>query len=277
MKRDIVQEVTNRIVASLEDFLLIPWLKPWDGDAGYRSGYPISAQSGKEYRGINRLLLMMAGESDPRWITYKQAQKMGGNVRKGERGTPIVFWQFVNKTKDEENKFAFCKQYTVFNVAQCENLNIEPLEIKPMAENPGTVADELATKNNICVERKGDSAYFSPARDKIVIPALEAFESESAYASTLLHEMTHWTGHASRLDRTFGKRFGDQAYAFEELVAELGSAFLCAALGVEGKLQHANYISGWLDIMKSDKHAVFTAAREAQKAMDLLLGSEEGK
>lgn len=282
-KRDVAAEVTARIVEALEAGVA-PWAKPWKGDAGFSTGFswPKNAASGRSYNGVNVILLGMAGYADPRWLTFKQAKEMGGSVKKGEKGTQIAFWNFVEKEQKDGKikKIPFLRTFTVFNVEQCEGLDEAKLKAeapkeKSEAENPGTVADEIAERVGATVRRMGERAGYSPSRDMIVMPACEAFESETAYAATLLHELVHWTGHESRLNRSFGKRFGDAAYAAEELVAELGAAFLAASLGLEGKLQHAEYLGHWVEMLKGDKTAIFTAAKEAQKAMEHLLGATE--
>jgi hypothetical protein len=160
-------------------------------------------------------------------------------------------------------------------VEQCDGLSLEALTAPAHPAETGTVADEVARLAGAKVVRGGDRAFFSPSADVVNVPVLAAFRTPAEYDATLLHELTHWTGHEKRLARTFGKRFGDSAYAFEELVAELGAAFLCARLGVVGQLQHAEYLGHWAKVLKADKHAIFTAAREAEKACGLLLPVEE--
>lgn len=271
-RRDVVAEVTDRIVAALEAGTA-PWVKPWrDGEPNTPLGMPVNAHSGRPYSGCNILLLWASGYSDPRWMTFKQALARGGCVRKGEHGTPIVYWSFV--VRDEEDgpkKIAFAKAFTVFNVEQIDGLDIgAPPAVEP---STGTVADELAEHVGARVTRRGSRACYNRGTDAISMPPTKAFRSVAEYEATLLHELTHWTGHPTRADRQFGKRFGDDAYAMEELVAELGAAFLCARLGVEGQLQHASYIDSWIRVLKADKHAVFTAARQASTAMDILLAN----
>jgi antirestriction protein ArdC len=161
----------------------------------------------------------------------------------------------------------------VFNVTQCENLGLDTPEPVAKPVDAPSVADEVAARVGAVVSGGSDRAAYSPGLDRIVMPALSAFTDTAAYDATLLHELTHWTGHKSRLDRDFSKskRFGDDAYAFEELVAEIGSAFACARLGVDGQLQHASYLASWIKVLRADKYAIFSAAREAEKACDLLV------
>lgn len=281
-KRDVAAEVTAQIVEALERGTA-PWVKPWrDGvgpcaEFGGRVGLPSNAASGRTYRGINVLLLWAAafnkGYRDARWVTFNQAKALGGSVRKGEKATQIVFWKWL--VKDEglptEKRIPMARTFCVFNVEQCDGLQLDAPA--PAPEHVDGAADRVAESVGAIVRRGGDRAFYSPAIDFVQMPVAEAFRTRADYESTLLHELTHWTGHASRLDRNFAasKRFGDEAYAVEELVAELGAAFLCARLGVEGKLQHAEYLGHWARVLKADKHAIFTAAREAEKAAALLL------
>lgn len=276
-RTDIATEITERIVAALERGVA-PWVMPWTPTLRV----PSNAHSGKAYRGVNVLLLWMAAEQagygDSRWLTFKQALDLGGHVKKGEKGTRIVFWQFNEREETNEDgaietrKSAWCRFYTVFNVSQCEGLGLPGVE-GPRGE-PG-VAERVAAQAGARVLYGQSRACFWPDRDVIGMPERERFEAAEAFEATLLHELTHWTGHKSRLAREFGKRFGDQAYAFEELVAELGSAFLCAELGVEGRLQHAEYLGQWAAVLKADRRAIFTAARLAQQASEYLLARGE--
>jgi len=266
--KDTIAEVTARLVEQLENGVA-PWVKSWDG-AG-TVGFPVNAISGKRYHGANVVILWSRGYSDTRWLTFNQARSVGGSVRRGEKATQIVFWRFVKKNEgtDQESSFAVAKTFSVFNVAQCD-LPEGALDVASTSL-VSTTADELAARAGAVVRRGEPGAFYSPAGDTIGMPALDAFASPADYDSTLLHELTHWTGHASRCARTFGKRFGDSAYAAEELVAELGAAFMCALLGVEGKLQHAEYLGHWAKLLKADRYALFTAAREAEKAVEFLM------
>lgn len=284
--RDVCSEMTAKIVAALEAGVA-PWVKPWNGDGGapLASGLPRNAVTGRPYHGGNVLVLWCAGFSDPRWLTFKQALALGGCVRKGERGTTVCFWAPVSGKKatdaapDAEGgeettagrKRLMCRAYTVFNVSQCDGLTLD-------AETPAApaelgVADNVAARVGAKVTRGGARAFYSPSADAITVPVRAAFTDEGAYDGTLLHELTHWTGHKSRCDRDFSKskRFGDDAYAFEELVAELGAAFACAHLGVVGRLQHTEYLGHWAKALKADRFAIFTAAKLAEQACALLL------
>jgi len=277
MARDIYAEVTDSIIKALEAGTA-PWVRPWAG------GGPRNAITGHEYRGLNVLLLscrvMERGYADDRWLTFKQAQSNGGHVRKGEKSTMVTFWQF-NKLakKDAETgeettrSVPLLRVYHVFNVAQCDGLTLKAPEANVFDLTHDGARDTIA-KSGAVVYHYGDRAFYDPAGDRIVLPQVEKFQDEAGYWTTALHELTHWTGHAKRLNRVFGKRFGDDAYAAEELVAEIGSAFLCARLKIAGRLQHPEYVASWLKVLKGDKRAIFTASSAAQKAADLLAGSE---
>jgi antirestriction protein ArdC len=274
IKRDVYQEVTDRIVAALEAGT-VPWLRPWrDGKAG-SALEPFNAATGRAYNGINLLVLGTLPYAELGYLTFKQAQALGGSVRKGEKGVGVVYWQF-DKRKDEvtgEVKVVpWAKMYTVFNAAQCEGLDRAKLKM-PLAPVPGdTSVNVLAATAGAVVRHGGDRAYYTASGDYIGMPSVEAFRSREGYQATLAHELVHWTGHERRCARTFGKRFGDEAYAAEELVAEIGSAFICARLGVplEG-LQHPAYVANWLQVLKGDKRAIFTAASAAKKATGFLM------
>ena len=269
---DIYQTVTDRIITALEQGTA-PWLKPWaEGKCGTMG--PFNAATGRPYNGINWLVLGSGG-----WLTFKQAKELGGSVRKGEKGTQIVFWSFP-KIKDtetgEEKVVPFAKGYTVFAVEQCEGLNEAKLKAPAPITAGQTSINVIAAQAGAQVRHGGSKAFYSPSTDHVQMPSIDAFESADAYAGTLAHELVHWTGHQTRCDRQFGKRFGDDAYAFEELVAEIGSAFVCAQTGIplEG-LQHTSYVASWLKVLKNDKRAIFTASSQAKKAAEFLLEQEE--
>lgn len=294
MKKDIYQEVTNRIVAQLEAGTR-PWQRPWNvgnrvtvtGSLGY---LPLRA-NGAAYTSINVLLLLSTGyQGGTHWMTYNRAAVLGGQVRKGEKSTAIVFFKPL-KIEDKANPgktktIPLLRSYNVFNVAQIDGLperfyglpvkpvTVEEKQAQEIARN--AAVDAYVENTKAVIEHHGDRAFFTPAFDKIVLPPQERFTSTEGYYDTLLHELTHWTGHTGRLERTFGARFGDDAYAQEELVAEIGSAFLCAGLGItrpdDLRPDHADYIAAWLKVLKNDPKAVFQAAAAAQKAVDHLNG-----
>lgn len=272
---DLYQSVTDRIVAALEAGT-VPWVQPWRND---RSGgaLPHNAVTRRAYHGINVALLWMqeaaAGYASPQWLTFKQAADLGGNVRKGEKGTQIVFWRFRD-VKDSQTgeirKIPMLRTYYVFNVAQCEDIELRAAKLRP-AIGP-TEIDALVERTGANITHGGDAACYIPGRDAINMPNRAAFKTLHGYHSTLLHELTHWTGHASRCARDLSGRFGNQAYAAAELIAEMGSAFLCAALNVPHEsLQHADYVANWLQVLRNDNRAIFTAAKAAQVAADYIL------
>jgi antirestriction protein ArdC len=280
MSNALYTNVANRILASLENGIA-PWVKPWSATPG--KNVPQNAATSRPYSGCNVILLWLSHGrfTSPRFLTYKQATELGGHVRKGEHGFTVYFVKpMVSKPKagdaDSDGKsFMMLKAYTVFNVDQCENLPekiLNPAPIKPRHEDErDATIDEFiaATGCDYRDGKGGDRAYYSVNGDFVAMPVFEAFKSASLYYSTAFHELGHWTGHKARLDRTFG-RFGDRAYAAEELVAELTSAFLCAEFSVDGNLQHADYIGNWIALLKDNPRAFFTAASAAQKAADYL-------
>lgn len=275
--RDIYQEVTDRIVTAIEAGTA-PWLRPWRDDKSGSGMEPYNAVTGRPYNGINLLILGSAPYADLGWMTYKQAQELGANVRKGEHGTMVIFWKFdrhEDKETGEIKVVPFARGYTVFNVAQIENLDQLKLK-RPAAPIAGqTDMNAIATRAGAIVRHGGNKAFYSTNGDFVSIPSAAAFKNNEHYQATLAHELTHWTGNEKRCNRQFGKRFGDQAYAFEELVAEIGSAFLCAKLGVPMEsLQHPAYVANWLEVLKGDKRAIFTASSKAKEASAFLLKEE---
>lgn len=282
-RKDIYETVTNSIVEMLERGVK-PWAPQWSKSADGLLALPLRS-NGEAYRGLNLMLLWGSAEANgfraQTWMTFKQAKDLGGSVRKGSKGTPVVYWGRFDPKKDEakgddgeERGVLFAKQYTVFNVEQIDGLDAkwfeaaEPLpEVERIARAEAWVAGTGAE-----VRHGGNRAFFSPAHDFVQMPPAGAFTGIEAYYSTLAHELTHWTGHESRLGRTFGKRFGDNAYAVEELVAEMGAAFASARLGIasEPREDHASYLASWLKVLKADKRAIFTAASRAQAACDHL-------
>lgn len=278
--KDLYQEVTDRIIASLEAGAL-PWLKPWKAGKGTASGLPFNAASNRAYSGVNTLLLMMAGAdagySSDAWMTYKQAQERGGQVRKGEHGQRVVLWK-MRAVKDRDEKadegtgrmIPLIRAYTVFNLDQIDG--IEPPAIEAPEAGPEGLAraEAYIAATGAQIRHGGDRAYYTTGGDFIQLPHLAQFTDLASYYATALHELTHWTGADHRLARKYGRRFGDESYAAEELVAEMGAAFQCARLGIEGEVRHAGYIDSWLRVLKADNRAIFTAARAASAAADYL-------
>lgn len=281
-RADIYQEVTDSIVRQLENGVR-PWAKSWQA-AGPGFVLPVRA-NGERYRGINVLLLWGAAEekgfSSPHWFTFNQAKEMGACVRKGEKASKVVYFNRVSREIEtdagdrEEVEIPFLKAYAVFNAEQIDGLP-EKYQRKPLpredAPSPIPAAEEFFARVGVEIRHGGDRAYCSRATGHIQMPHLADFMDAESYYATLAHETVHWSGHECRLDREFGKRFGDQAYAAEELVAEIGAAFLAADLGlyVEPREDHASYLDSWLKVLKADKRAIFTAASKAQAAADFI-------
>jgi len=284
VKADVYARVTDRIIEAIEQGTR-PWLKPWStGNTAGRIERPVR-HNGTPYRGMNVLLLwgdaMDKGFQSPQWMTYKQAQELGGQVRKGETGSLVVYADRYTKTETDdkgqeaEREIAFMKGYTVFNTEQIDGLPAQyqhtPRPALPKMELH-EAAEAFFAGTGATVRHGGSRAFYVPSQDFVQLPAPEAFRDVESYEATKAHEFIHWTGHPSRNAREFGKRFGDSAYAFEELVAELGAAFLCADLGItpEVREDHAAYLAHWLQVLKQDKRAIFTAAAAAQRAADTL-------
>ncbi|MBO0717302.1 MAG: DUF1738 domain-containing protein [Rhizobiales bacterium] len=280
MSNNLYKAVTDRILASLEAGAA-PWVKPWSATPG--RNVPLNVISGKAYQGVNAILLWgnVGRFATPHYLTYKQAVDLGGHVRKGEHGFQICkVLQLVTKptgnaADDEARAFTTMKFYTVFNVDQCEGLPARVFETPEVTANhsderDATIDEFIAATRASYSETGGDRAYYNHGGDFVRMPLFASFKSAASYYATAFHELGHWTGHASRLAREFGKRFGDRAYAAEELVAELTSAFLCAEFSIDGELRHAGYIDNWIALLKDDAKAFFTAASAAQKAADFL-------
>lgn len=278
MKRDVYQIVTDRIVRLLESGT-VPWHKPWKGG----NQWPQNFVSRKVYRGINLFLLNSAGYASPYWLTFRQVQSLGGRVKKGEQSFPVVFWKiFKEEGDDEARPIPFLRYYSVFNVAQCEGINVPAIpaettsKFQAIAECEQVVAD---MPKRPTINHKGARACYSPALDAVSMPEAKLFESSEEYYSTLFHELVHSTGHVSRLNRkeiTEPIRFGSDPYSREELVAEMGAAFLCGHCEIENKTidQSASYIQSWLAKLKEDRKLVVHAAVQAQKACDFILSVE---
>jgi antirestriction protein ArdC len=280
-KRDHRQEVTDEIIRLIEAGTP-PWRKGWDTGI---LGVPVNAASHKPYRGGNILTLMASelkhGYNDNRWMTYKQASESGYQVRKGEHSTRVEYWQMVTANATDDNGDSATvidhkarpihKVYSVFNAAQVDG--IEPIERIELPEMERVLAvDEMVTRSGATITHDSTKAYYNILGDDIHMPPTHAFEGVSEYYGTLLHEMTHWTGHASRLDRTMKGDKKTSAYAYEELVAELASAFLTAETGIDTDRENsAAYIASWLRGLKDDKNLIFKAASAASKASDYIL------
>lgn len=275
--KDIYQAVTDRIIAELETGTA-PWVKPWSGEA---DPFPRNASSQRYYKGINVLTLgiesAVRGYASNQWLTFRQALQHGGHVRKGETSTPVVYFEPRVIEADDGDPVntkvvPMLKVFAVFNLDQTEGLAaLKQPAVVHAGFDPVVEADSLIERSGADVRHQGFRAFYSPASDLVYLPQKHNFADAGGYYATALHELTHWTGHGTRLDRQFGKRFGDSQYAMEELVAEIGAAFLSSHCRIDGQLQHANYINSWLSVLHRDKKAIFTAAAKAQQAADFLL------
>ncbi|MBP2278335.1 ArdC family protein [Sphingomonas sp. PL20] len=286
---DVYRQVTNRIIAELEAGRF-PWVQPWKASGTVAPGMPRNALTGRAYSGINVLILWATvierGYPSQSWLTFRQAIEAGGCVRKGERGTTVVYADRFTpegekvraaESGDDPRQVAFLKRFTVFNVAQCEGLR-EGLAADPVPlpdECAVPLAEEVIAASGIAFQIGGSRAFYAPGPDLVVVPPQAAFFDSINYYRTCLHELTHATGHKSRLARDLANAFGSEGYAREELVAELGSAFLCAALGIVPTVRHADYLASWLDVLRGDARAIFRAASAASKAADWLLARHQ--
>jgi antirestriction protein ArdC len=288
MRADVYQQVTNRIVADLERGVR-SWHAPWSVE--HVAGWPTRPlrANGIPYQGINVIELWAAakimGHVAPIWMTFKQAQELGGNVRKGEHGWRVVYVSKITRTESDPDTGAenpreipFMRSYTVFNVEQIDGLPAQYYAIIPKRPDPATRiahAEAFLAATGAEIRHGGGRAYYSPSGNYIQMPPFESFRYTESYYALRSHETVHWTRHPSRLERDFAqKRYGDEGYAMEELVAELGAAFLCADLGLtpEVRPDHAAYIASWIAVLRNDKRAIFTAASHAQRAVDFLHG-----
>ena len=281
-RKDIYTRVTDSIVAAIENgagAYRMPWVVRQD-----KGFSPISIATVKPYRGINTLVLWSQAQSksydSSLWGTYQQWQSLGGQVRKDEHGAPVVYWGSYDtkdcKEVDDDghSRHLFCKGYTVFNLSQVDGVKL-PKRLTPKLSDNERIEHAEAFFAGVGVEVRdgGNRAFFRPDQPAAVyMPGFNQFPDAGQYYSVLAHETTHWTSDKSRCDRQLGKRFGDEAYAMEELIAELGSAYTMAGLELElaPRQDHAAYIQSWLRVLKSDKRAIFTAASQAQKAADWL-------
>lgn len=288
MKADIYTRITDTILVQLEQGNR-PWRKPWNAEhAAERITRPLRA-NGIPYRGINVLSLWMEAEARgytaPIWITYKQALEFGAHVRKGERGSLVVYASKTTRTSTDpatgnetERDIPFLKGYTVFNVEQVEGLPAQYYATAHRTLDPVqriAAAEAFFSATGATINHGGNRAYYNVGQDFVQMPPFEAFRDAEAYYATLAHETTHWTRHEARLNRDFGRRrWGDEGYAMEELVAELGAAFLSSDLGLtpEVRTDHADYIGSWINVLGEDKRAIFTASAHAQRAADFLNG-----
>lgn len=280
----LYDEVTAKIIDQLEAGRL-PWVQPWGAVGGAALSLPRNGITGRRYSGVNILLLWGAviehGYPSQGWLTFKQALTAGGCVRKGERGTTVVYAdRFTPKAEqeraaregDEPGKVGFLKRFTVFNLAQCEGLGRVDPEPAPLPEQQAVPhAEALIVATGADFRVGGPHAFYDPLLDRVQVPPQPAFIDQINYYRTAFHELSHWTGHGTRLDRDQSGHRGGKAYAREELVAEMGGAFVCASLGVVPTVRHADYIGAWLEVLREDNRAIFRAASQASKAADFLL------
>jgi antirestriction protein ArdC len=290
-RADFYQRVTDKIIRDLEQGTR-SWIKPWTTSSGQTAAARPLRHDGTPYRGVNVLILwseaIECGYTSAKWMTYRQAQALGAQVRKGEHGATVVYAKTIERAEDDPEtgketveRIPLLRAYTVFNTEQIDGLPNEPTPqpavIEPASSRIDRV-DAFITATTATIVHKSNRACYIPSTDRIEMPAYRQFidtatsSTAEGYYATVLHELIHWTSPKHRCDRDIGKHFGDNAYAREELVAEIGAAFLCADLGIalEPRSDHAAYLASWLTVLKSDKRAIFAAAAMAQKAVDWL-------
>lgn len=302
--RDIYQEVTGKIVTALDQGVA-PWIKPWSSSGtayvGNHQPYPINAITRRPYSGANLPLLWaearLQGFTQDRWLTFNQAKKAGGHIRKGEHSALAVFYKPMVREEQTEpgqpvldengqpkvTHFGLLRTHFLFNIEQTEGLEMLNDTLLKTEQSdpfqPNSAAENLLLSSGArIVHRPADEAFYHPFRDLIQLPTKAQFHDEGGYYATALHELTHWTGHHSRLQREGVMSdcpFGSPGYAFEELIAEMGAAFLCAYAGIQGELRHEGYIDFWLGLLKADKRAIFRASGKARSASEYVLNLEQ--
>ena len=283
-RNSLYQEITGKIIADLEQGR-VPWVQPWSNVAA-PLGLPKNAATSRPYSGINILMLWCAvaerGFTAQNWLTFRQALALGGHVRKGEKGATVVYAdRFIPKRErcraaeegEEPEAIPFLKRFTVFNTDQCEGLPAETSATPaPLPENLFLAqAEALIRATGADLRISGDRAFYLPSADYIQVPPSTAFFEPVNWHRTVCHELGHWSGHVSRLNRDLSGGFGSSAYAREELVAEMAGAFVCAALSIVPTVRHADYLGSWLDVLREDKRAIIRAASATSKAADYLL------
>jgi len=290
-RTSLYQEITDKIIAELEAGRL-PWVQPWGTSAVQAPlAMPKNAATQRRYSGINVLILWGAvvqhGFPGQSWLTFRQALNLGGNVRKGERGTTVVFAdRFIpdqeraraREQGDEPNAIPFLKRFTVFNVAQCDGLPTDLVAVSPPVPD-GLVLPEveaLIRASGADLRLGGDKAFYSPTLDYIQVPRPEAYFEPINWHRTALHELGHWSGAPTRLGRDLSGSYGSKSYAREELVAEMTAAFTCATLGITPTVRHADYIGSWLEVLREDDRAIVRASSAASKAAEFLLTFRPG-
>lgn len=290
-RASLYDDITGKIIAELEAGRF-PWVQPW-GSAAVKAplAMPRNAATGRHYSGINVLILWGAviqhGFPGQSWLTFRQALSLGGNVRRGERGTTVVYAdrftpedekRRAREAGEEAAAIPFLKRFTVFNAAQCDGLPEDVAVVAPPPP-PGLIepqVEALIRATSIDFRIGGDRAFYVPALDYVQVPPPQAYFEPINWHRTALHELGHATGHPSRLNRDFSGSFGSKKYAFEELIAEINAAFCCASLGIAPTVRHADYIGSWLEVLREDNRAIVRAASQASKAADWLLGFQPG-
>lgn len=271
---DIPERITALILEKLTAGT-VPWRQPWTIDT-----WPRNLVSKKCYRGINVFLLTLAGHASPYWLTYRQAGKLGGCIRKGERGMMVVYWKLLDiiDEEGEEKQIPLLRYYTVFNLEQCESIPTPESPPQAQVHEPLTRCEGILANmpNPPPVEENAVRACYDPNRDKIHLPPRKCFDNVEVFYATLYHELIHSTGHPSRLNRrtvSEASWFGSENYSKEELIAEMGAAFLCAHTGIENKTinNSAAYIAGWLERLRNDQRLVIVAAAQAQRAFEYVV------
>jgi antirestriction protein ArdC len=269
MKSVAYEAVYNQIIKKMEEGI-IPWKKPW------KCCRPCNAKTGRPYNGVNFFLLSMTDFGDNRWITYKQLQELGGNIKKGEKSTQVVFWQILNKDDNGKNKsIPLLKYFNVFNIEQTEGVEWEKVQVEPnrTAEN---IVEGYTDKP--VIKYLGNKACYIPSKDEVNMPPVNFFDSVDEFYSTLFHELSHSVLHETRMNRKIDTVFGSKLYTEQELEAEFASAFLCNESGVDNTLENsAAYIQSWMKSFKDNPAMIITAASKAQKTADYILGMNEEK
>ncbi len=288
MSPDVYTTITDRIVSALKAGV-VPWHRPWTA----AEGAPRTLISGKPYRGLNVFLLSHQHEGSPFWLTYRQASQRGGHVKKGAKGQTVIFWKFMARTgraqdgeqdRTERGGYALARAYTVFNAAHCvlpeawaERTQVGVPDMAPAQKIAACEKIVADMPGRPAITHGGDAAFYRQRVDQVTMPAAGSFEAPERYYSTLFHELTHATGHAGRLNRATlvdAVRFGDTHYSKEELVVEMGAAFLCGVAGIENRTPatSAGYVQGWRDKLSNDPRLLVQAASQAQRAADYMLG-----
>ena len=282
---EIRERITNRIIQALRSGQLPPWRRPWCSDPS-NTGFPANAISKKSYRGINVLLLQCQSYQSRWWATYRQWREIGGQVRRGEHGTRIVFWKPIERTvinsqgQEETQEFLLLREYTVFNAEQCDGAAVQKFLVQPGTGGTSKFidfapAEEVVQATKADIRYGGNKAAYCPDDDYIQLPPKPSFLAEHDFYATAFHELAHWTGHPSRLDRlNKNARFGSAAYSLEELVAEIAGCYACTEVGIpqsDDLTNHASYVKHWLRVLQQDHGAILLAAGQASRAVDYVL------